>query len=210
MSYTIILLGWWYATLFVDDNYWTVLWSLTYALLIYVVLTYQKFLLKIWAHYEPEIERNMVCFIKHPKNPICKLYSQTVVCNVMIVVITVLTDIVTNAINVFFFKFISVTKKMDKKCFISNISHKSSHENTWWLNHISHVVATLSKYPFLVENDFLYSIGCQVYCTTDGDVSMSKIQSESRKNGNFCDEVLNCTYLSELLFNLCAPILKWI
>ena len=78
-------------------------------------------------------------------------------------------------------------------------------------------------------------LGCQMYCAPDGDVSISKIRSESRKNGNFCVfqnlvchimlvfwtceyyshnetyEVLNCTYLSELLFNLCSHSeVKWL
>ena len=60
--------------------------------------------------------------------------------------------------------------------------------------------------PFLVENDFLYSIGCQVYCATDGDVSISKIQSESRKNGNFCVfQELVCRIL--LVFWACVTII---
>ncbi len=48
-------------------------------------------------------------------------------------------------------------------------------------NYISSIFFQNLVSPFLVENNFLYSIGCQVYCTTDGDVSIPKIRLGSRK-----------------------------
>ena len=95
-------------------------------------------------------------------------------------------------------------------------SFKTSYLHFWW------------------KMTFLYLIGCRVYCATDGDITIFKSQSESSKNRNFCVfqelvchimlvfwacenyshsgtyQVFNCTYLSELVLNLCATILKWI
>ena len=49
-------------------------------------------------------------------------------------------------------------------------------------------VAILSKPRISISGGkwLLYLIGCQVYCATDGDITISKSQSESSKNGNFC------------------------
>ncbi len=114
---------------------------------------------------------------------------------------------------------VHLPQKIDCQCFVQWCNHfycyrrysiKTSYFNFWW------------------NNDFLYLIGCQLYCAADGDITISKRQSESSKNGNFCVfqelvchnmlvfwsceyyshngtyEVLNCTYLSEF------SGLKWV
>ena len=70
--------------------------------------------------------------------------------------------------------------------------------NWWWCFHFQNPIRKQEKWQFL----------CFSRTRMSHIASVLGMCYYNSHNGTY--EVLNCTYESELLFNLCAPILKWI